>query len=262
MKRLVWLLVLAAVAVGGVHGLQYLQRHRADRLSRVREMARFGWLPKWGLSEQAFLASEHARCFAPAFHIEAFSSRYDRAAYERCLDQAAERQLGRLARLEQPYWSRQDENWLRLDYTLRLTEAKLPESGMLQRERFECAGEFVSGGDSPVAGSSFDEVAPGELHRPRARGRPVRRAANRLLPRAVAGGRGQRAQHEPARHVTRRGAGQPAPAVPAAGRGNPPADARRATCAGANAQAGPAGAPPVGGCGRKATSGGPAAAHQ
>lgn len=163
MKRLVWLLVLAAVAVGGVHGLQYLQRHRADRLSRVREMARFGWLPKWGLSEQAFLASEHARCFAPAFHIEAFSSRYDRAAYERCLDQAAERQLGRLARLEQPYWSRQDENWLRLDYTLRLTEAKLPESGMLQRERFECAGEFVSGGDSPVAGSSFDEVAPGEL---------------------------------------------------------------------------------------------------
>ena len=163
MKRLVWLLVLAAVAVGGAHGLQYLQRQRADRLSRVREMARFGWLPQWGLSEQAFLATEHARCFAPAFRIEPFSHRYDREAYERCLDQAAQQQLGRLARLEQPYWTRQDETWLRLDYTLRLTGVKLPETGLLQRQRYECGGEFVSGGDSPVAGSLFDEVAPGEL---------------------------------------------------------------------------------------------------
>lgn len=164
MKRLVWLLVLAAVAVGGAHGLQYLQRQRADRLSRVREMERFGWMAKWGLSEQDFLAGEHARCFAPAFRIETFSSSFDRAAYERCLDQAAQQRLGRLARLEQPYWTRQDETWLRLDYTLKLSPGtSLPERGLLQRERYECGGEVVGGGESPVAGSLFDEVAPGEL---------------------------------------------------------------------------------------------------
>jgi hypothetical protein len=162
MKRLIWSCVAAALLAGGAHGLQYLQRQRTDRLSRVREMERFGWLPKWGLSEQAFLASEHARCFAPAFRIEAFSSRFDRPGYERCLDRAAEQQLGRLARLEQPYWSRQDAAWLRLDYTLKLSPgAALPERGLLQRQRYECAGEVVGGGESPVPGELIGHALVG-----------------------------------------------------------------------------------------------------
>lgn len=163
MKKLVWLCVLAILVAGGAHGLQYLRRHRAETLGRVREMERFAWLSAWGQSEQSFLEEEHARCFAPAFQVGLFSTRFERGAYERCLDQAAEQRLGRLARLERPYWSRRDQDWLRLDYTLRLAGLKLPERGLIQRQAFECAGEKVADGQSPVSSDSFDEVAPGEL---------------------------------------------------------------------------------------------------
>lgn len=156
------------VAALGLAALPFLQRYGRwaceSPVLRTRSRAAFPSQlePLPALSGGLFFERAHADCFPKAYQLSWIWNAWDPAAYRRCMDTIYARRLERLAVLREVGWQPfRDATWAHLEYEIRVTEGRLPLSGLVEERLTRCdTGGYSSTGGS-IQKSDIRESGPG-----------------------------------------------------------------------------------------------------
>ena len=155
-------LLLAGAVLAQRYGRWLVESRQVGERIRQAYPTRLEPLPD--VDAGAFFWEQHERCFEKTYALSWAWNRLDRRGYVRCLERAYGERLKRVAVLDEPAWGphRDEPEWGKLEYTVRLQEGRLPERPG-HRNVTACGGDPSDMSSSEGSGhiSSFKETADG-----------------------------------------------------------------------------------------------------